>query len=939
MSGWLQGTFLRSVVARRVAALFFLSAFVPVVVLALLTYRQVGDLLVKSAETQLQQETQLQARALYQRLIGARFLLAAEVSRQHHLADAAASEGLAGFARVFRQLRRSTLSELEAEQPGRSQADPLTSSPAAVRTRLDADTAVLVTRIVPGQARPEVWLAQAFDTARTTVLWAEIAPSYLWGDKDELPRDTEVCVMTAQRQVLNCSDDTLAAKAVQIAGLDTTVDSGRNDGLLAGRHVLFLKASFVQDDWSVVALRPRSLATEPLARLSQSLAWLIVLTLLLVALLSVVQIRRTMVPLERLIAGTRRFAREQFDQPVVVDSNDEFGRLAQSLNHMARRLGQQIGAMQVLASIDQQILSHLDVEKIIERVQCSVLDLFAQARVGVLIASADAASGATSDARLYLREASDAQTRYQQVSAQGLDPIADARLREGVWLPAGDAVVPREFLQDAGLTIDHCFVLPLAVHGRSVGMLAVGVAGAAIDDAQKLAQVRDLGARVGVALATHQHEQRLVYLAHYDGLTGLPNREFFEERLQHELSRSRRGSQQLAVLFVDLDRFKDINDTQGHEVGDEVLIEVAQRLKSKVRDSDIVARLGGDEFVVVQTGLHSARSAGTLAELLVDELAQPFQTRGQENFVGASVGIAMFPDDGDTVQVLLKQADIAMYRAKASGRSCVVFFEESMNTELHQRNRLQQELRQAIARNQLSVHYQPRVRLSDGKVVGAEALLRWWHPELGQVSPAQFIPLAEEVGLIDEIGPWVLRQVCQQLQQWTQAGFDVGTVAVNASGRQFRNDDLVKQVRGLLSDFQLSSLQLEIEVTESILIDDVQRVVELLAQFKRLGVCVALDDFGTGYSSMTYLRRLPIDVLKIDQSFVRELCKDDSARSIVQAIIALAHALGKTLVAEGVETPEQAQALHAMGCEEAQGFLYSRAVPAPEFEKMLIKRI
>ncbi len=481
----------------------------------------------------------------------------------------------------------------------------------------------------------------------------------------------------------------------------------------------------------------------------------------------------------------------------------------------------------------------------------------------------------------------------------------------------------------------HQFLLPVVARDEVVALVALGTDDRSGLPEQILEQLRDLGGRVGVALAAHAREAQLVFMARHDGLTGLPNREFLSERMEQELAHARRDGSQLALLFIDLDRFENINDSLGHDAGDQLLCQVAGRLKSSVRDSDTIARLGGDEFVVLQTGLQSPRHAAKMAEGILQVLAQPFVIAGAEHFIGGSIGMAVYPDDGQTAEELLKRADIAMYRAKNAGRGCLVFFEESMNQELQERTFLEHELRQAIARNQLSVHYQPRIRLRDGKVSGAEALVRWHHPELGWISPARFIPLAEDTGLIDQIDPWVLSHVCTQMAAWKAAGHALGTIAVNVSGRQLRATNLVDQVRDALASSGLAAKSLELEVTESVLINDVEFVIALLNQLREIGVSIALDDFGTDYSSMMYLKRLPISILKIDQSFIKDLSHDEGSRSIAQAIIALAHALHKSVVAEGVETQAQADLLLSWGCEEVQGYYFSRPLPADAFEKVL----
>jgi diguanylate cyclase (GGDEF)-like protein len=789
----------------------------------------------------------------------------------------------------------------------------------------------------PGQSGASPWLAAAIDPARPArgVIVAELDPAYLWGDREDLSYQTDICVLAEGAQVLYCSSDQLESTAKGAALRRAADKSGGAEGLLSANSALFLRAEFSAADWTVVALRPGGLAIASLTQATETLLGFTVLTLLLVALLSVVQIRRTLVPLERLIEGTQRITREEFDRPVPVQGNDEFGQLASSLNNMASRLGRQIGALRALSEIDQVILSHLDIEQIIVRVQARLLEILPQAVVGMIVFDRDSADFGTA----YLRRKTDAEPTKVPVPLQMRHVIDYAEFRAGVWCDLNGPDLPSFISMQAGLGAKHCFFIPIFWRDEMRSAIVIGVADRADMNDELIEQARDLGRRVEVALAAHAREAQLVFLAHHDDLTGLPNRALLSERLQRELAHARRNDRQLALLFLDLDRFKSVNDSVGHEGGDHLLRLVADRLHACVREGDTVARLGGDEFVVLLTDLDSALPAAKLAKEIVALLSQPFEIGGNDCFISVSIGVAVFPGDGATAEELLKHADIAMYRAKNSGRGRFVFFEESMNIELLERALMERELRLAIAREQFTVHFQPRVGLRDGRLQGAEALLRWNHPEFGWVEPGKFIPLAEDVGLIEEIGAWVLRQVCAQLVTWQEAGYPVITVSVNVSTRQLKSRNLIDQVRDALESTGLEPSALQLEITEGSLIDDVEFVINMLGRCKQAGVTIALDDFGTGYSSLSYLKRLPIDVLKIDQSFVRDLVHDEAARSIVMALIVLAQALHKSVVAEGVETRAQAKMLQEWDCDQAQGFYFSPALTAAELEALLGQRV
>ncbi|MGB5199187.1 MAG: EAL domain-containing protein [Sedimenticolaceae bacterium] len=426
-------------------------------------------------------------------------------------------------------------------------------------------------------------------------------------------------------------------------------------------------------------------------------------------------------------------------------------------------------------------------------------------------------------------------------------------------------------------------------------------------------------------------EERLRKLAHYDVLTDLPNRLLFNERLDHALKRVQRNDRELALLFLDLDHFKNINDSLGHPVGDAVLRLVAERLTQAVREEDTVARLGGDEFVVILEDLSHGEDAANVAEKLVEAMEHPFVIDGQELTLTTSIGIGLRDDAGDDSTTLLKNADSAMYHAKQAGRNQYQFYKPELTVAALQRVHLGGELRRALDRGEFEVWYQPLIRLSDGAVVGAEALLRWHHPERGLVPPGTFIPLAEEQGLIGPIGDMVLETACMQLRHWLDCGLSLEKISVNVSGHQLHKGDFAATVARNLQAARLSANQLELELTESTIMEHSKQSLGLMGRLKELGVTISVDDFGTGYSSLHYLKILPIDKLKIDRSFVKEVPQDASDVAIVRAIIALGQSLNLDVLAEGVETAEQQAFLVDEGCDEVQGYLFGRPLPPNEF--------
>ena len=430
-------------------------------------------------------------------------------------------------------------------------------------------------------------------------------------------------------------------------------------------------------------------------------------------------------------------------------------------------------------------------------------------------------------------------------------------------------------------------------------------------------------------------DERIEYLASHDGLTKLPNREMFNELLRHAIEAARRCQWRFALLFIDLDRFKVINDSLGHDAGDMLLVEIASRLRGALRASDVVARLGGDEFVVILEQASERDDIERIARNLLDVLSQPLQLSGHECHTTASIGIAMYPSDGGDVQALTKNADMAMYLAKEDGKNGFRFFTKETRTQSIERLTLETALRRALEREQFALHYQPKIDMATGQITGVEALLRWTHPELGVLSPMQFIPLAEETGLIVPIGRWVLKEACAQNMAWQRRGLRPVSMAVNLSPRQFVDGRLLQDIDEALASSGMSPVLLQLEVTESMVMRNVSRAVKVLDAIQSRGIRLAIDDFGTGYSSMSLMKQFPIDTIKIDRSFVRDLPNDSEDQAIAQAIISMGKALGMTVIAEGVETVEQEAFLRNHACDEMQGYLFSKPLPPAGLASLL----
>lgn len=467
--------------------------------------------------------------------------------------------------------------------------------------------------------------------------------------------------------------------------------------------------------------------------------------------------------------------------------------------------------------------------------------------------------------------------------------------------------------------------------GRIIGVEVTNSYATVNDRQMTVAFIRDISER-------RRNEEHIRHLAHHDSLTGLPNRSLLNDRLSHAIHYATRYGTGIWVIFMDLDRFKIVNDSLGHQAGDTLLNIIAERLRSSVREIDTVARLGGDEFVVILPEQSERKPTVCAVQRLMQAVAQPCLIEGHEFFIGCSMGISVFPSDGRDADTLIAHADMAMYRAKETGRNNFQFYTSALNEGILDRLALERDLRNAIEHKELELHYQPQVDLRTGEIVGMEALLRWKHPTRGMVSPGTFIRIAEETGLIISIGEWVLRTACAQNKAWQLAGLGMLRIAVNLSLKQFIHAGLTEAISSILRETGLDAKYLDIELTESLVMTDVDKVIGILNELKRLGVQISVDDFGTGYSSLAYLSRFPINVLKVDQSFVKNVCSSTQDASIVASIISLAHNLRLHVIAEGVESESQLHYLRRHGCNEMQGYLFSAPVPPDTFEGMVRER-
>jgi diguanylate cyclase len=916
--------FLRSRIARRIFWVLLLAALLPIGLSALLGYEAFVAREQDQAERRAKEHLKQMGLRLYDRLDAARATLAMHAAAADWQMPEPGGAPDAPGAPAARDLR-------EARGP---------------RPLAHVTTAAAASAPALRWQGPVVHLAYADPAGRGHWL-AEIAPEYLWSDFRTEGAGAGLCVVDAAGQPLFCPQ-------------------GRPPADESTEWRLFMGAGFGAVDWHIVG--PRRIEAQgakelPLARI---LGLALTATLLVAALLGLVMVRRTLVPLEKLIEGTRRLARGERATRVALPAGDEFGELAASLNGMAEHIERQIHALHVQARIDRGILDGTTLAQTIAQVSARLAEVTA---AEVLVIARDIAEPGWLAYRaqaLPERVAFDpASFQVRPESLAGSGPLAAIGPAGGEADEADgrrEAVGPREvvglreavglratFEQALGPHARALTWVPATWRGEPVAWLMLGSAQPLVLTGALRQELETLRDRVAIAQAAAAREHHLTERAVRDPLTGLLNRHGLHDLCDRWLD----AGEAFGLVFIDLDGFKEVNDTLGHPVGDAVLRIVAERLRGLVPPGGALARMGGDEFVLLLPG--GADAAEPLADALCRLVALPIayashashaahaaeagepagHPPGDLIHLGASAGIAAYPSDAPDRDELLRRADVAMYAAKAAGRGRWRRYADAMDARAAERAWITRELRGALEAHALEVHYQPRFDPRLGRFSSAEALVRWTHAERGPIAPVRFIPVAEETGLVLALGSFVLDTALAQQRRWQDAGSVCKRVAVNVSARQLAEPDFAERTFAALARHGLAPTALELEITESLFAGDATAVQRALAPLRDAGVLVALDDFGTGYSSLAALQSLPIDVLKIDRSFIIDLGRRASAEAVVRSVIALARALHKRVVAEGVETAEQERHLLALGCDEFQGYRYARPLPAAELERQL----
>jgi len=917
----------------RLFSQYFISTIIPVIVLSLISFYTVSNLLKKNATRQIYAESRAVGLTLNDRLLTMESNLV-NVSKSIDNIDLIRRNDW--LKAMFRSLYITDSNGDKQEIFGKDIVNfELTDYQ---QNHLNKNNRLLLAQNSDNN-ESQLLMLNILDSESRQILVAVLNPDYLW---DIVIKDDDLfCAVVDQNLFLYCPDlmyqsdnlskvkDLLASDKDDLSG--ATLEGGYGY-YLSNQWDLFLDGIFGFNGISILYFMPRNDAFLEYDYYLKVLPRSILITLLIVFVLSSVQMRRSLTPLLKLTEGAKNIIAGIYTKTVDIDSNDEFEVLSSTFNTMSHQIDEQIKRIQTLAKIDRLILSTSDSEYIVEvlieylpsiipadNIAIFILDL-EKGNEGVLYFN-DKSNKDISNANLILEEAE------LNELAKGNDIIIKSDTDTYSYLTPLSRLGNTNFL-----------ISPIRNQEIFLGFICVCFHDSTETNQEFSNTLTEISDRAAVAFSNAIWENKLFHQAHYDSLTTLPNRYLFQDRLEQAIERAKRNNLNVAVLFIDLDRFKNINDSLGHTIGDELLIEVSKVLLRCARSYDSVARFGGDEFTVVISDVNDDEvylQSEKLARRIIETISLPISIKDHKFNITSSIGIAMFPGDADNINDLLKNADTAMYEAKNISVGNFQYYKKQQNEETLARLQLENDLRHAIENDQLELYYQPKVNIFDHKIYSVESLIRWHHPELGLVSPTTFIPLAEEIGLITDIGYWIMRTACRQCKLWHDQNIRL-TVAVNLSVDQFRQPDLYERVIEILDETDVNVKAIEFEITESITMDNVENTIDMLNKFKDHGLGICIDDFGTGFSSMAYLQKLPINKLKIDKSFIDNVHLDADSASIVKAIVGLAHSLSLSVVAEGVELQAQYDFVKSINCDEIQGYFFCKPLPESELRQYVL---
>ena len=931
---------LQSKVARRILWLFVLSAGIPLLIISLISYNYISAKLESDTATQINREARSLGLAMFDHLLASEANLKIIENGLKVISDVSIYAENESLKNNFKTIYIKKTSDEPLILFGDVRNPFLTQFSLKQQQLLDDGKTILI--IDKKSEKTEFVLVRTYNNSSQvkSFLIGVIADDYLWNlgiyNPDLFIVIDDLGDVLASSAPMNDMEKAIIKRLDIHTGKDKELQrwTYKEKGYVIHSWHLFLGGSFSAETLNIAFSKPAKYLFSATEQFKNIFPNTLLLSAVLIALLSISLIRKSLGPIEKLMQGTKNISQGIYDKPVKIDSDDEFEELGKSFNNMTIQIQDQFETLKVLSKIDRLILSTHDKVHIINTLIRYLHELVNSNHVSVITIS----ELETGHAELYYNIDPDftvVKSDSIVIDSQELQELK--RCEDYLKLTITDT---KTYIKQQKILGDRFFlVYPIKHKDILSGLICISRYELVSVEEYKYKKLRELSDRIAVALANSKWEEKLYEQAHYDLLTSLPNRFLFKDRLEQAIKRAERSNTNVAVMFIDIDKFKTINDTLGHSVGDVVIENVAALLLNCVRKYDTVARFGGDEFLIVIPDIKDIdlviKESSRVASRILKHLSKPFTIKNREIFTSASIGITVYPNDGDNYETILMNADAAMYQAKASGRNNYKFYSKEDDKNNPNRLNFENDLRHALEKNEFTLVYQPKMNLLNNQVIAVEALIRWNHPEFGLVQPDEFIPLAEETGLIGKIGYWVLEKACQDNIQWQQDhGIDVCT-SVNLSVEQFRQSDLNKRVSFIISESGLAPDKIDLEITESITIENTEKIIEALNKFKEFGLSISIDDFGTGFSSLSYLQQFPIDYLKIDRAFIRDLPHNKSSIAITNAIIALAHGLDLCVIAEGVESMEQYRLLNELNCDQVQGYFISEPLSSDKLVKFI----
>lgn len=894
MSGAVQVRTFNSRIARRWFGFILLISVVPLLVSASIAYNNASQRLISKATLDLRQQAKYLGQTTLEKLREIEQAVQGVLTGQRNAEDLVGEQLL-------------EIPYVHGTPMPRNLSDRVREVHQELIDEISSGSGPTLRVIANDSSMPVVLLATSRDEVGVTV---RVNPARLTLQPVMLPTGIQLCMSAGDVEIQCLSESDL--------GFTETTEIP-----LQASWELFLDSTFNSENWKFSVRAEKAVALEALESFQRSFFLGLAIVGFAIIFAGVRLVRTMIRPLENLQTLTRRLAQGDLGARANIETNDEMSDLGDAFNDMAEKIGQQVVLFESLAEIDRKMLEGSDLEVVCE----SMLGNLSLALPGSLNAIVVSSKYVGGHAAIYAPDSTGSMVAHRAGST-----LADILAATGDYgCVDGNTPAGRQLLHcNADFLGRDCYVVPVHIQGDLRAIVVAGSARGHEYSQAAAGRVSDLANRIAIALNAIDRDSELYQRAHYDEVSGLPNRQLLFDRLGQEILIAGRRGESGALFFLDLDHFKQVNDLAGHATGDKLLRAVGQRLINIALPTDTVARIGGDEFVILAPGLISVEDVSRFAASVVRVLQDQFVIDGSGFFVGASIGIAIYPDDGSDAESILKNADSAMYAAKSEGRGRFSFYGAELNERTEKRARIEQELRLALSSGRdFEVHYQPKICFKTSRVCGAEALIRWKHPELGFIAPSDFIEIAESSGLIGRLGLWVLRRAARDIRRWRTEMPDTapGSISINVSQRQLSQPGFVDEAIAVFAEYELDTRTIDLEVTETALGDDAGMALKNLRKLRDAGFSISIDDFGTGYSSLAQLVHTPFDFLKIDRSFVNAWQPGGQGEMIIRTIIDLAHGLGKKVVAEGVERMEEYMFLDSLGCEVSQGYLHSKAIP------------